>query len=247
VYPTLLHLGHLYLPTFGVLAAVGLMLALALSERTAKLAHIPPAKLWDAGIFAVIAAFVLSRLLLVITHFKTFVAFPILLLAVPSLTATGLLLTILVTAAWLWFKRVPILAALDAWAPCGALVWAALALGHFAEGSDPGMPTTLPWGLRPMPGEEICLHPIALYAAFIAFLIAAISFRLLHRPHPAGSTAGWTLAYVGLAQYSLTFLRQPGATALNGLELLEWASLAMLIAGVALVFFAKTRTQPASA
>jgi phosphatidylglycerol:prolipoprotein diacylglycerol transferase len=98
-----------------------------------------------------------------------------------------------------------------------------------------------------MPGDPMHLHPIALYAALIALLIAAISFRLLHRPLPAGSTAGWTLSYIGLAQYALTFLRQPGATALNGLELLQWAALAMLIVGAALVFFLKTRTQPASA
>jgi len=223
------------------------MLALGLSERTAGLAGIDPAKLWDAGIFAVIAAFVLSRILLVLTHFKTFVAFPILLLAVPSLTATGLLLTVLATAAWLWFKRVPLLKALDAWAACGALVWACLALGHFAEGSDPGMPTTLPWGLRPMPGDPMHLHPVALYAAVIALLLAAISFKILRRPLPAGAPAGYTLAATGLAQFLLSFVRQPGATALNGLELLQWASLAMLIAGFLLVIFAKTRTAPASA
>ena len=60
MFPTLFHFGHVSLPTFGALAALGLMLALWLSERTAGLAGVDAAKLWDAGIFAVIAAFCLS-------------------------------------------------------------------------------------------------------------------------------------------------------------------------------------------
>ena len=160
MFPTLFHFGHLSLPTFGALAAAGLMLALLLSERTALLTGVDPAKLWDAGIFAVIAAFVLSRILLVVLYWKTFAAFPLLLLTVPSLTPIGLLLTAIATGIWLWIKRVPLLAALNAWAPCATLVWACLGLGHWAEGSDPGMP------LGPS------THPIGLYVGVSHLLLA---------------------------------------------------------------------------
>ncbi len=235
MYPTLFHFGHLTLPTFGALAALGLILALLLSERTARLTNISPQELWNAGIFAVVAAFVLSRLILILTFWKTFRAFPILLLTVPSLTATGLTLTALATAAWLYLHRIPILAALDAWAPCGALVWAALALGHFAEGSDPGMPTTLPWGLPPMPGDSVRLHPVALYVAAFALLLIVASLALLRRRPPAGTTAGGTLAAAGVAQFLFSFLRQPGATAFASLDLLQIAATAMILAGVSLL------------
>ena len=89
MHPYLLHHGHLYLPTFGALAALGLMLALGLSEHTAWLKKLPEEKLWNAGIFAVVAAFVLSRLLLLVQHFAAFRHFPVLLLTVPSLTPSG--------------------------------------------------------------------------------------------------------------------------------------------------------------
>jgi phosphatidylglycerol:prolipoprotein diacylglycerol transferase len=235
VYPTLFHLGHLTLPTFGALAALGLVAALLLSERTAGLAGISPQKLWDAGIFAVLAAFLLSRLILIVTYWKTFRAFPVLVLAVPSLTATGLVLTVIATAAWLYFHRIPILSALDAWVPCGALVWAALALGHFAEGSDPGMPTTLPWGLSPMSGEATRLHPVALYVTVAALLTEVASLELLRRHPPAGTTAGATLTAAGVAQFLLSFLRQPGATAFASLDLLQIAAAGMILAGLALL------------
>ncbi len=235
MYPTLFHFGRLTLPTFGALAALGLVAALLLSERTAGLANLSPQKLWDAGIFAVLAAFVLSRLILIVTFWKTFRAFPVLVLAVPSLTPTGLTLTLAATAAWLYFHRIPILAALDAWAPCGALVWAALALGHFAEGSDPGMPTTLPWGLPPMLGEPTRLHPVALYVAVAALLLEVASLQLLRRHPPAGSTAGATLAIAGLTQFLLSFLRQPGETTFLNLDLLEIVAVCMILAGLTLL------------
>jgi phosphatidylglycerol:prolipoprotein diacylglycerol transferase len=240
VYPTLFHLGHLTLPTFGALAALGLIAALLLSERTATLAGLPPQKLWDAGIFAVLAAFLLSRLLLIVTFWKAFRAFPVLVLAVPSLTATGLLLTVIATALWLYFHRIPLLAALDAWAPCGALLWAALALGHFAEGSDPGLATNLPWAIPPMPGELTHLHPVALYAAILALLLLLASFQILRRARTPGTTAGATLSAVGVVQFLLSFLRQPGERALPGLDLLQIdllqiAALGMILAGFALL------------
>jgi phosphatidylglycerol:prolipoprotein diacylglycerol transferase len=229
VHPNLFHIGHLTLPTFGALAAVGLMLAIALSQRTARLCGIDPDKLWDAGLFAILAAFLLSRALLVATHFAAFQKFPILLLAVPSLTPTGLLLTAIATFLWLHFKRIPPLRALDAWAPCATLCWAFLALGHFAEGSDPGLPTRLPWGL-PMPGETTPLHPVAICAAVIALLITAAMWR---KP-----SAALTLISAGTTQFLLSFLRQPGEPTIAGLDALQLVALGMIVAGCALTLTA---------
>jgi len=222
VHPSLFHIGHLTLPTFGALAAVGLMLALALSQRTARIRNLNPEKLWDAGLFAILAAFVLSRALLVATHFAAFQKFPILLLAVPSLTPFGLLFTAIATFLWLYFKRIPILPALDAWAPCATLVWTFLALGHFAELSDPGLPTTLPWGVRP-PGESIPLHPVAIYAAIFALLLTIAAYRKLN--------AAQTLIAAGTGQFLLSFLRQPDVETIAGLDALQFVALGMIVAG----------------
>ena len=147
MHPYLLHSGHLLLPTFGVLAAVGLMAALTLSLRTAAIVGLDPDKLWNAGLFTLLSAFALSRLLLIIANPHSFLAYPILLLMVPSLNAAGILLTVIATAIYLRLRHLPLLDTLDAWAPCATLTWAFLALGHFAEGTDAGLPTTLPWGM----------------------------------------------------------------------------------------------------
>ncbi len=243
MHPTLFRFGHLSLPTFGALAACGLMLALWLSERTARLARVDPGRLWDAGMFAVLAAFVLSRVQLVAMNWTTFRAYPLVLLAVPSLTATGVLLTGVATGAWLWFRRLPVLRALDAWAPCGMLVWCFLALGHLAEGSDPGLPTGRAWGVQP---GGLRLQPVAFYAAFCAALLGCVAYGLLRARPAAGAVSGMTLLGTGAAQFLLSFLRQPGAAGPLGLDLLELAAVGMLLAGFALVLTAVIRVEPVS-
>ena len=229
MHPYLLHHGHLYLPTFGALAALGLMLALGLSERTAGLKHLPEEKLWNAGIFAVVAAFVLSRLLLLAEHFAAFRHVPVLLLTVPSLTPSGLILTSAATVVYLRIHRLPLLRALDAWAPCATLVWCALALGHFFEGSDPGLPAA--HGLV-MPGDSLASYPVPLCAALLAAVLTAWLYRRLVRGK--AHVAAVALMAAGLGQYLLSFVRQPAFESVGPLDGLEWVSLGMLVFGALL-------------
>ena len=244
MHPTLLHLGHLTLPTFGVLAALGLIAALGLSLRTAQRFGLDPDRVWNAGLFAVFAAFLLSRLLLIATNFPSFRAYPILLLMVPSLTPLGLALTAVATAIYLWFRQLPVRLMLDAWAAPATLLWAFLAMGHFAEGSDPGLPAPHYLGLPPAPGSPLRLYPVALFAAVIALVLTANLLRDLRLSDPkttTGSTASLALATVGLVQFLLTFLRQPflyEPPLTSILDPIQWLALGMLVGSTLLVLTA---------
>jgi phosphatidylglycerol:prolipoprotein diacylglycerol transferase len=231
LHPYILHFDSVFLPTFGVLAAAGLMSALFLSLRTAATVGLNPEKLWNAGLFTILSAFILSRLLLVLTNLQTFLAYPILLLTVPSLTILGLLLTAVATLIFLRLRNLPLLRTLDAWAPCATLTWAFLALGHFAEGADPGLPTTLPWGMVIPPDTAPRLHPVALYAAVTAFLITGGLLRHLSPKRVPGETFASALTASGVAQFLLTFLRQPNPYPVafgNVLDPIQWISLGMI-------------------
>jgi phosphatidylglycerol:prolipoprotein diacylglycerol transferase len=243
MHPVLLHLGRFILPTYGVLAAAGLMVALSLSLRTAALVDIDPDALWNAGLFTLLSALVLSRLVLILANFQSFLSYPLIVLALPSLNAIGILLTLLATALYLRIKRLPLLGGLDAWAPCTTLAWAFLALGHLAEGSDPGTVTSVPWGvLSPTGGAR--LHPVALYAALAAAAITLAVLRYLRqRPRP-GHPAALALAAAGLAQFLITFLRHPSfdsdATPLFSLlDPIQWVSLGMMVAAAMLCLRSK--------
>ncbi len=226
------------LPTFGVLAAVGLMAALTLSLRTAALTGLSPDKLWNAGLFTLLSAFVLSRLLLIAANPHSFLAYPILLLTLPSLNAIGILLTLIATIIYLRLQNLPLLATLDAWSPCATLAWAFLALGHFAEGTDAGLPTTLPWGLA-IPPSKIRLHPVALYATLAAAALTLILLRQLRHRHHPGDTFALALAATGATQFLLTFFRQPYPylePTPTLLDPIQWIALAMIaLAGIVLL------------
>jgi phosphatidylglycerol:prolipoprotein diacylglycerol transferase len=229
-----IRLGPLRLSAFGLCAAAGLLAAFALMRRTAKLAHLDSEQLTDAALFAVMMSFLISRALLIVQDPHAFLSYPLLVLGLPSLTYGGIALTALATLSYLRFKRLPVLAVLDAWAPCAALLAAALAVGHHFEGSNPGMPTTLPWGVR-LDASTARLHPVQLYATAASLAIFALLLLLLYRQRRPGLTTGAALAAGGLIAFLLDLLSQPAAGNDAWLEPRQYVALASLVAGVALI------------
>lgn len=234
--PGYIRLGGLRLPIYGLFAAAGLLLALWLSQEAAPRIGLSAEKLWDAGVFAVAAAFIASRFLLVIFDLKAFLHYPLLVLALPSLTYGGMILTGLITWAWLRWKRLPTLDTLDAWAPCAALLAAILSIGHFVEGTDAGMPTTLPWGVI-TPGDTVLgrTHPVQLYTAAFAFLLGAWLFNRLPRRRFAGEIAALALILGGAESFLLDMLRQPvESLGDTWLDPSQFIALAAMIGGASL-------------
>ncbi len=226
-------IGPLHLPIFGIFAAAGLIAALLLGQRAARAVGLPPEKIWGAGMFAVLSAFLVSRLLLMAFNFATFRAEPVLVMAQPSLTFVGILITCLLTYAYLHWQRLPLLTVLDAAAPCAMVVWFALSLGHFVEGTNAGMPTRLPWGVR-TPDDTMLgrVHPVEIYAALVAVWLCLRLLCLLPRRRYDGLVAARGLLAGGAASFLLGFLRQPVDTYGNSaLEPAQSAALLLILIG----------------
>ncbi len=230
----IVRIGPLRLSAFGLCAAIGLIAAFALMRRTASLAQLDPEPLWDAGLFAVMMAFLLSRALLIANDPHGFLAFPLIMLGLPSLTYLGIALTAVATLLYLRRKRLPILAVLDAWSPCAALLAVALSLGHHLEGTNPGMPTALPWGLH-LDGTTIRIHPVQLYAAAAALVLTGALLPLLRRQRQPGRTTGTALAAGGLVAFLLDLITQPAAANEAWLEPRQYVALGAVVAGLALI------------
>ncbi len=233
------------LPSFGLLAALGVMAALSLAIRCAPFAHLLPDTLWNATRFAAISAFVLSRAILVATNFHSFVQYPILLLTLPSLTGVGAIMTAIATVVYLQLRRVPLLPVLDAWAAPAALLWGFLALGHLAAGSDPGLPSRAPWAVRIQPDPDL-QQPVGFFAALAGFAITILVFRHLRGPHADGHTAALALLLTGAAQFLLSFVRQPYPYAPDApafpLDPIQFLALGMVLAAGVLYLVASART-----
>lgn len=240
LFPGFLQLAGLRLPIYGLFAAAGLIVALWLSQRTAQRIGLSSDKLWDAGVVAVIAAFASSRALLVASDLPSFLKYPLLVLALPSLTYGGMLLTGLLVFAWLRWKRMPVLDVLDAWAPCGALLAAVLNIAHFVEGTDAGMPTSLPWGVV-TPGDTVLgrVHPVKIYAAIASLALCGLLMLVVRRRAFAGQVAALAFVIGGTLAFLLDMLRQP--TESYGTALLDpgqIVALAAILTGTLLFMYA---------
>lgn len=245
--PSSLRFGRLRIPVFGLFATAGLIAALALSQKTARKVGLSAEKLWDAGMFAIIAAFVASRVLLIVENFHAFRAVPLLVLELPSLTYGGVLITIIATLLYLRWKGLPLLRVLDAWAPSALLLAAFLQLGHFFEGTDAGMPTSLPWGVI-APGDTVLghTHPVQLYAVVLALILMAVLMRWLAKRHFTGEAAAIALLAGGAGAFLLDMLRQPfDSYSPLPLEASQFADIAAMLAGIALIGFAPRRAPAA--
>ncbi len=208
--PGSIRFGRFVLPVFGIFATAGLLAAMFLSQRTAPKAGISKEKLWDLGLLAVVLAYVVSRAMLIAANWQAFLAFPMLVLTLPSLTGFGVLLAAVLLLVWLRWKGLSALAVADAWAPCATLLAVFLQLGHFIEGTDAGMPTAMPWGIH-APGDTVLgrTEPVQLFAAAAAGVLTWFLIRRLNRPHRRGHIAALALVLGGVLSFALDMLRQP--------------------------------------
>jgi len=249
--PGMLRIGSMRVPVFGLLAALGVIAALLLSQYTARFVGIAPGLLWDAGMTVVVAAFVASRLILIAAAPHTFTTFPMMVLLLPSLSPLGMLLAGLATYAWLRWKKLPLLQVLDAFAPSACLLAAVLALAHFVEGTAAGMPTRLPWGVV-TPGDHILgkVHPVQIYALLLWLAIGAWALRVLTQGKRRGEAAAWVLTLGGVVTFLLDMLRQPVESQGSAwLDPAQYVAIVAILAGFVVGFWFRswsvTRTEAA--
>jgi phosphatidylglycerol:prolipoprotein diacylglycerol transferase len=233
--------GGLHISAYALIAIAGMLGALWMSLRTARMRGLAPDALWDAGVVAIVAAFVISRalgflLLLVVEHGRLTLSFRDV-LSFSSISYLSLIVTAAAVVLWLRWKRLLLLRVMDAWAPCGALLWAALSLADAAAGAGGGMPTRLPWGVRAA-GSSVWVHPVAMYSAVIAIVLCGVTWVLLRRVRVPGRVAGVALIVAGAAVFLLDMLRvpeQPMAQSL--LDASQWLALIAIACGAFLLTF----------
>ena len=221
---------------------MGLMAALTLSQYTARYAGLSPEAVWNAGTTAIVSAFVVSRLLLVAFNFHSFLQYPLLVLALPSLTNTGVLLTLVFMRGYIRWQKIAPLPLLDAFAPCAALLWAFLNLGRYVEGARDGMPTNLALKVRDTMSGAV--HPVEIYALIISALFCLLLLRILRARCIKGQTASIALVSSGLAIFFLDFLSLPSNLLPNSiLDPSQIIGMIMILVGASLLMRARAQVK----
>jgi phosphatidylglycerol---prolipoprotein diacylglyceryl transferase len=215
VHPVLFHIGSLYIPTYGVLSALGVLLALFLAQRTARIAGVSTAHVWNLCVVALFAALAAQRLLLIAVNLSDLRRHPawtleLAMIQHPLLAGAGALAGVGAALAYARWMRMPLAATSDALAAPLALGLAIEQLGALMSGSGYGTETSVRWAVTynnilaarwsgaPL---GVPLHPVQAYAA-LAFLTLSI-FLLVWLPaqRRQGDVAGLWLLGAGVSIY----------------------------------------------
>lgn len=248
MHPVLFHIGPLLIPTHGVLAALGVLLALALLHRTARQSGLAPSELWNLALVSLCAALVGARVLLFAVHAVVFRVNPAALVNI--LVAHALLYAALVAliacaaaAVLARARRLSLAAVADALSAPIALALSVEQLGALFSGAGYGSRTAVPWAITyssPLALHWsgvplfVAVHPVQLYAALAFFVIALGLLAWAPRASRPGDLAGIFLLAAGSAVYLTEFFRNPAgrlavfAAALTAPQL---AAVAAVLAG----------------
>jgi phosphatidylglycerol---prolipoprotein diacylglyceryl transferase len=239
--PILFRIGSFEVSSFGVLVALGVLLALYVFRRELRRSGLDEHAGTDAAVIGVVAGLLGAKLLFVAEH-----------------TAEPLADTLLARGGMSWFggfvggvlggslallrKRVPFLEALSAASPALAAGQAVGRIGCFLVGDDYGRPSTLPWAVafpEGLPPTTVPVHPTQIYEAAGLALLAWALVRWRRSGPPPARVLGVYLIGAGALRFAIEFVRV-NTRVLDGLTVAHFFSAAVVLAG--LLLQARTRT-----
>ncbi|MEO8100285.1 MAG: prolipoprotein diacylglyceryl transferase [Acidobacteriota bacterium] len=251
MYPKLIEIGSFYLPTYGVLVALGFLSGLAVTVKLARRAGLNAELMTNLAVYVALAGMLGAKVFMFLFDWKQYAANPAQIFSLETLQAAGVfqggLILALITAYYYMKKQgLPILGASDAFAPGVALGHAIGRLGCFAAGCCWGTETSLPWAIKfhnPVANSltgvplEVAIHPAQLYESFTEVLVFAFLYRRFNKPHAPGRIIGLYLVISSIMRFLIEFVRFHQQATPFGLplSLTQWIALALLLAGVVLL------------
>jgi phosphatidylglycerol---prolipoprotein diacylglyceryl transferase len=258
VLPRLFSIGSFYIPTYGVLVALGFIAGLGVAGRLARRAGLNHENVTNLALYCAFAGIIGAKLFMFLFDLPEYIQNPGQIFTLETLQAAGVFhggfIGALLVAVWFMRKhRMPVWKTMDAFAPGVAIGQAIGRLGCFAAGCCWGRACYLPWGVRfrsnlaaPVPLDEP-LHPVQLYESAADFFIFALLYRMASRPHRDGSVIGWYLVLYSTARFIIEFYRNHEQSLVLGLSLTQWIALGLLALGAVFVvrgYTARHRMQP---
>ncbi|MGB7924547.1 MAG: prolipoprotein diacylglyceryl transferase [Pyrinomonadaceae bacterium] len=261
MFPELFRIGNFPINTYGVLLAMAFLAALLVAARLGARDGLPRERIYDLGLWMLLAALVGSKVLMLWTE-PSYREDPLHLISLDFLRSGGVfyggLIGATLTGYFLaryyglpWWKTA------DAFAPGIALGQAIGRLGCFAAGCCWGKPTALPWGVRfTALGHEITgvpidvdLHPTQLYESGATLLIFFFLIWLHRRKRFSGQVILFYAVLYSITRFSIEFLRDDprgdiaGLTTLTGLSTSQLISLLIGI-GALIILILRWRRAP---
>ena len=247
MFPKLISIGSFYIPTYGVLVALGFLAGLGTTLRLARRAGLPPEKVTNLAVYCAMAGIFGAKLFMFLFDLGDYLRNPGQIFTLETLQAAGVfhggfLAALVFAAIYIRKQQLPVLGTMDIFAPGVAIGQAIGRLGCFAAGCCWGRECSLPWGVRfrsdfasPVPLDKT-LHPVQLYESAADLLVFGLLYRRATQPHPAGQVIGLYMVLYSAARFIIEFFREHEQSLVGPFSLTQWIALAVFAAGVVILF-----------
>lgn len=262
MYPKLFTIGTFYLPTYGLLVAIGFLLGLWMTAKLAQRRNMDPQMVTDLGIYVALAGLAGAKLLMFVYDFDFYRRSPKEIFSMSTLQAGGVfyggLIGALAVAVWyVRSRKLSFLPVADIFAPGIALGHAIGRLGCFAAGCCWGAECHRPWAVtyESLDAYQLVgvplgvpLHPTQLYEAAAEIVIFAFLYRLFQSAPPPGRVIGSYLILYPFARFMVEFVRFHEQASPFGwvLSNAQWITLGLIALGVSLVWQSRTPAKAAA-
>jgi phosphatidylglycerol:prolipoprotein diacylglycerol transferase len=223
VHPVLFHIGVILIPSYGAMAALGVLLALFLAQRTARIAGINAAEVWNLCVVSLFAALAGQRLLLLLMNWSAVSRHPSWMLGLamihhPLLGAAGAMAGLASAAVYARWRGLALWTTADALAAPLALGLAFEQGGALLAGSGYGTEATVRWAViynNPLAARwsgtplGIPLHPVQAYAAIGLLTLSILLMVWLPGRRQQGDVAGIGLLGMGVVVFITELWRDP--------------------------------------
>ena len=241
MHPILFKLGPITVYTYGVMLALGFVVAVLLAARRAKEKQISPQKIIDLGLVVIISGIIGARIVHVLSNLGHYRAYPweIVMLQRGGLAIHGaLFLAIPSGIIFIRRQKLPLAQTLDLAVPFVALGQAIGRIGCFFNGCCYGVATDSILAMR-FPQLPQSVHPVQLYSS-LALLLIYMVLRVLEksRHSPGDIFIAYGLFY-SAARFFIDFIRGDLEVFFWGLRLTQLLSLVFF--ALFLLFFSLKR------
>jgi len=243
--PKLFPIGSFFIPTYGVLVALGFLIGLWITIKLAKRANLPTEPVSNLAIYSALAGLAGAKLFMFLFDFNDYWSGNRSVFSLDTLQAAGVyqggfLLALLMAFYYMRRTHPTPLPTLDVFAPGIAAGHAIGRLGCFAAGCCWGKECSLPWAVTFRNPEahnlvgvplDVPLHPTQIYESLSEAIIFAFLYWRIKRAHAPGEIFGLYLILYSIARFLVEFLRNHEQPLQMGLSITQWISLATLAAG----------------
>lgn len=253
MYPELFRIGDFPINTYGVLLALGLMLALFVAAKLAERDGLPKERIYDLGLWTIIGGLIGSKILMYFTE-PNVNLFTLDFLRSGGVYYGGFIGGFVALAILINWYKLSFWKVADAFAPGVALGQFFGRQGCFSAGCCWGKPTDLFWGVHfteqghqntgvpiyGLSGSDLFLHPTQLYESFAMLAVFGILVYLHRKKRFSGQVLiGYMILYP-IIRFTIEFFRDDprgdlfGLTSALGISTSQIISL--IVAAAAIIF-----------